>query len=235
MIIEDQFVISEMIISALEDFGFINTLVASSYAEALQKIKTEQPDFLIIDIELDGKKSGIDLAHIVNQNHQIPFIYLTGNTNRNVLNYAKLTNPYAILIKPFNPHELCTSIDLALYKYAQQNIKPSQNINQVINQCIFVKEKDGFKRLNFSDILYIQSDSVYLEIKTTDGNTYITRASISEFISKLNPGFVRIHRKYIVNTNYIDKVNASYIDLQGVILSIGQTYKAGLFHILNLA
>ncbi len=235
MIIEDQFVISEMIISALEDFGFINTLVASSYAEALQKIKTEQPDFLIIDIELDGKKSGIDLAHIVNQNHHIPFIYLTGNTNRNVLHYAKLTNPYAILIKPFNPHELCTSIDLALYKYAQQNIKPSQNINQVINQCIFVKEKDGFKRLNFSDILYIQSDSVYLEIKTTDGNTYITRASISEFISKLNPGFVRIHRKYIVNTNYIDKVNASYIDLQGVILSIGQTYKAGLFHILNLA
>ncbi len=47
MIIEDQFVISEMIISALEDFGFLNTLVASSYAEALQNIKTEQLDFLI--------------------------------------------------------------------------------------------------------------------------------------------------------------------------------------------
>ncbi|GAK90001.1 sigma-54-dependent transcriptional regulator [Nonlabens ulvanivorans] len=62
IVVEDEILIADNICDALEDLGYEVLEPAISYSEAVQRIEDEQPDIAILDIQLSGSKSGIDLA-----------------------------------------------------------------------------------------------------------------------------------------------------------------------------
>ncbi len=233
IIVEDEFLILEDLKSVLEDFGYNHIITASSFSNALTLFQEHEPDFAIIDIGLVGKKNGIDIANVIISKYNIPFIYLTGNTDKNMLNLAKLSNPYAILLKPFQPEEIRIAIDLATHKHAQHLLKTKQPNTQISG--VYIKVDDGYKQIFFDDILYIKSSTVYIKIYTTYGKIYTIRFSISDFYMKLNQSiFMRIHRSYIVNEKYINKINQTNITVQNQYIPIGKKYKDQLFNVLNI-
>lgn len=73
--------------------------MARSVQDAKYYIAQERPELVLLDIFLSGKETGIDLAEILKEDN-IPFIYLSANSNEQVLNKAKLTHPYGFLVKP---------------------------------------------------------------------------------------------------------------------------------------
>ena len=234
IIVEDEFVIAETISNSIKELKYEVLEPVSNYTEAIELIEKESPDIGILDIQLSGRKTGIDLAQVINEKYHFPFIFLTSKTDLFSLQEAKLTEPYAFLVKPFNKHELHASIELSLYNYSQRKHRHIAALNKVIKDCIFIKQKDQYIRLNYSDILYLQSDSVYIDIYTLQDKTYTIRASLNEYIDQLSVQFMRIHRSYIINVSNITKVDLAYVHLLDHKIPIGKKYKQSLFKKLNI-
>ncbi|MEL6939393.1 MAG: response regulator [Cyanobacteria bacterium J06598_1] len=122
MIVEDESIISLDIKSSLINLGYSVAGVAASGNAALTKISNTNPDLILMDIQLKGEMTGIDIAETVRSDFQIPVIYLTANADSATFQQAKSTSPYSYLLKPFGEKELGIAIELALHKHQQEQI-----------------------------------------------------------------------------------------------------------------
>ncbi len=125
LIVEDQFIEAKSLNVILTNAGYFVCGIARSVAAALSIIEKEKPDLILVDIFLQGEGTGIDLGNILNEKN-IAFIYLSANSNRQVLEAAKSTKPYGFMVKPFRAKDVLIMLDVALYlhKHRQpENIK----------------------------------------------------------------------------------------------------------------
>jgi DNA-binding NtrC family response regulator len=118
LIVEDESIIAQHLRAALEDGGYDISGIVNSVDKALRHIEKEPPFLVVLDIFLKGDGTGVDLAHILNRKN-IPFIYVSANCNREVLDAAKATRPYGFIVKPFRQKDLLVTLDIALYHYEQ--------------------------------------------------------------------------------------------------------------------
>jgi DNA-binding NtrC family response regulator len=116
LIVEDQFVEANYLRSMLERAGYVVSGIARSVQKARELIKQDKPAFVLLDIFLSGKSTGIDLANELKEEN-MPFIYLSANSNEEVLNAAKATQPYGFLIKPFREKDLLITMEIARYRH----------------------------------------------------------------------------------------------------------------------
>lgn len=117
LIVEDQFVEADYLRLLLEKAGYIITGIARSVPQAQKMIKEQRPDFVLLDIFLKGKQTGIDLAKMLAADN-IPFVYLSANSNEEILTCAKQTQPYGFLVKPFREKDLLVALEIARYRHA---------------------------------------------------------------------------------------------------------------------
>ena len=235
LIVENNFFIAQSIVLTLKSFGYQPIEPVETYTDALNTIKEHQPDLAILDIELSSKRSGIDLANTISDNHpNLPFIFLTAKTEKEILNQAKFANPNSILIKPFHAEALYATIEVVLYQHSNKNApKLTHNIQK--QDHLFIKQKDGYVKVNFIDILFIKSDGVYMDVLTTNQTTYTDRSSVNNYLNKLNQDFIQIHRSYIVNIKHVKKImDSSYVNINDKFLPIGRKYKNTLLKKLNI-
>ncbi len=119
LIVEDQFIEANNLQMILERSGFTVCGIASSVTEALSILEEHSPHIVLLDIFLKGKLTGIDLAKTLLK-REIAFVYLSANSNKEVLNAAKATRPYGFLIKPFREKDVLVTLDVARYLHAHR-------------------------------------------------------------------------------------------------------------------
>lgn len=136
LIVEDQFVEANYLSSMLERAGYTVCGIARSVQKANEIIKKEKPILVLLDIFLSGKETGIDLGKQLREDG-IAFIYLSANSNEDVLNAAKATQPYGFLVKPFREKDLLVTLEIARYRH--------EHSREVISK----KETDLLKQLSF--------------------------------------------------------------------------------------
>ncbi len=121
LVVEDSSITAKDLKMSLEDLGYIVTAMAASGEDAIKKVDNERPDLILMDIKLEGKMDGIDTANRINTElHFIPIIYLTGFTDKEMVNRAKITEAFGYLLKPYRVLELQTNIEMALSKHAME-------------------------------------------------------------------------------------------------------------------
>lgn len=233
LIVEDEAIIADKIEITLDSYGYETIGPAFSYSEAIELIESDKPDIAILDIQLGGKKSGIDLAIEINKKYHFPFIFLSSNSDSLTLEQAKNVEPFAYLVKPFGKEELYTSVEVALYNYAKQKEKALNEENLIIADALFIKDSKVFHRINFEDILYLQSDHIYIDIILKVGKKISVRGSLNEYMGKLSKSFFRSHRSYIVNVDFMTKLNHNKIEINGIEIPIGQNQREELLSKLN--
>lgn len=121
LIVEDEFIVANDLRMMLERSGYKVCGIAPSVAKALELIASKKPNWILLDIFLQGDKTGIDLAGQLTA-MAIPFIYISANTNQTILEAAKATLPYGFLVKPFREKDLLVMLDIAQYRHAQNLI-----------------------------------------------------------------------------------------------------------------
>lgn len=121
LIVEDETIVALDIKRTLERLNFDVTDMASSYEQVFNSIKNKQPDIILMDINLNSNKDGIEITHQIQKKSDIPVIYLTAYTNEDIISRAIKTNPVSYLLKPFKADELKSNILLGLYKSKSQN------------------------------------------------------------------------------------------------------------------
>lgn len=120
LVVEDEGIIALSIQRKLENMGYDVPVIASSGAEAIEEAAKSQPDLALMDIMLDGPMDGIEAATQIWHNFKIPVVYLTANSDAQTLERAKIAEPFAYLLKPFEDRELQTAIEIALYKHRME-------------------------------------------------------------------------------------------------------------------
>jgi DNA-binding NtrC family response regulator len=126
LIIEDELIVAKSIRRTLERNGIRVVGLARSAEKALELIEESQPTFALVDIFLSGTLTGIDLAEHLN-NKGIPFIYVSANSNQQILEAAKKTDPYGFIVKPFRERDLLVTLEIARFRH-ESKIKMSEAV-----------------------------------------------------------------------------------------------------------
>jgi DNA-binding LytR/AlgR family response regulator len=217
LIVEDKAIIAENLKISLEEAGYRVAGNVTSGERALEALAQELPDIVLMDIQLAGKMDGIQTTEQIKKIADVPVIYITDFSDRATIDRAKHTYPAAYLLKPFKAHDLLIAIDIALYNassgkpaQAAKTEKPSDTI-LTLKDRIFVKEKDAWQRINLDDVLWIEADGSYCEIRTKQ-KSYVQAISLKVFSQKvIHPMLVRVHRSLMVNIDKITSIKGNQL------------------------
>ncbi len=120
LIVEDEPIIAEDIATTLRNADYEVGNIAYSKEDVLEELTKSKTDLILLDINLDGEQEGIDIAKIIKEKYNIPFIFLTSYSDRATVDLAKATEPCGYIVKPFSEASLFTTIEIALVNFAQR-------------------------------------------------------------------------------------------------------------------
>ncbi len=223
LIIEDEMIIGAKISMLLSALGYEVTGIIPRGEEAVMHVEENQPDIVLLDINLKGQLDGIETAHLIHKIADIPIIYLTANSDEGTFNRAKATRPYAFISKPFKQIDLQRAIELTISRMAEDQtgkIEVSEHIEMeskeadepfILSDRIFVKHKEKMVKIFIADILYIEADRNYSHI-FTQNKEYMLTITLKAIEDKMpSHHFLRVHRSYIVNLAQVDEVAENHV------------------------
>jgi PAS domain S-box-containing protein len=116
-VVEDDAIISMNIREMLKSFGYKVTGYSYTGEAALRDIPEENPDIVLMDIKLQEELSGIDVARELSRNYDIPVVFLTAYSNKDIIEKVKEITPYGYILKPVTADRLNTMIEIIYNKY----------------------------------------------------------------------------------------------------------------------
>jgi len=182
---------------------------AATVMESIAVIKEQEPDIVLLDIELKDGNS----FQVLNACKPITFIPI----------FITAYNQYAIkaikfsaldyLLKPVNEFEFCNAINTAISQLDSSSTQ--QQINNLEEQYkttphkrIVLKTADSIHLIDINKIMYCKSDNSYTSFIIEDKKEIIVSKSIKEYADLLEEHhFIRPHQSYLVNIDFIDRIN----------------------------
>jgi DNA-binding LytR/AlgR family response regulator len=183
-------------------------------AEAAQDIiYQELPDLVLMDIDLNGKMTGLQLGERISH-LDIPIIYITSYADEQSYQQAQQSKLIAYLVKPISGFSLKVAIETAVRNVLSEDDAEHQNF--LSKNYLFFQRKGIYQKVYMRDIFLVKSSDNYCEVYSQSGEEFILRSSISK-MEQLLPSeeFMRVHRQYIVQLREI-----SSIDLQNNLLKL---------------
>lgn len=120
LVVEDEAIVAADLEDRLNRMGYLVVGTAESGLEAISKVHELDPDLVFMDIMLKGAMDGIEAAARVRSEKNVPVIFLTANSNDAIINRAKVSEPFAYLLKPFEERHLKINIEMSLYKHRME-------------------------------------------------------------------------------------------------------------------
>lgn len=170
LIVEDDPIVAADIESLiLEKKDYLVSGVAHDASSALDILANRIVDLILLDINLGSGPTGIDIAKVINEKHELPFIFLTAFSDEHTLAAASELGPSGYLVKPFNDRGLLTTIAVAL-RNAQNKPKEeliTSTFPMLTGQEIKILEfvLSGFSNKKISDKINISVNTVKFHLK----------------------------------------------------------------------
>lgn len=116
LIVEDEAVTAMSTAQILDALGYVVVGSVGTGEEAVARAVADAPDVVLMDVRLGGAMDGVDAAAQIRQRSDVPVIYVTGYTDRELLDRAKATRPYGYIVKPFDERDLVSNIEIAVHR-----------------------------------------------------------------------------------------------------------------------
>ena len=237
--VEDEPLFANNLEMFIDKLGYELVGMTDNSEEMLRFFVSLKPDLALIDINIKGSKNGIEVAQkIAESQNPIPVIFITSYDDKRHFEDAKQAHPYAYLVKPFDENILERTIELAFTRYAK--INPTENGEEwqndiLLRDSFFVKIGDTLQKINIKDIIVVEVQGKNC-ILYTSKDTFTIRMTLKEISSKLPvTDFVQVHRSFIVNANFIEKINIkeNTIKVLNKSIDISKNYKENLLQRIN--
>lgn len=221
LIVENEILIARQLSKYLEKQKYQVTGIARTGEQALELAKHENPDIILMDIDLDGDMDGIQTAAIVHKTLIIPIIYLTNLKDEQTFERASETLPATYLTKPFKNLDVRNAIEMSIKSLSllshdkakdvnisvELNLKGQKNDQAelyTLKDRLFIKNEDGaYERVMLDEIIYIQTDDHFITLYTQYGERKI-KYNLNQFIAFIkNYPIFRINKQTAVNANYV--------------------------------
>lgn len=226
LVVEDQIITAKDIQEQLEDAGYEVSGLARNYDDAMVLYHETQPDLVLLDIQLEGDKDGVDVARSISSFSQVPIIFLTSYEDDETLKRAKKTLPVAFILKPFRAKEFITNVDLALSNF----VKSQRLNNPSISDAVFLPAHDrGHVKVPTGSILYVRGEGAYVKIFTSDKQVFDIATNLGTLMRQLSlSDFARISRNHIINIQHLSKLDQNHVWVENQKFNIGEQYRKEL-------
>jgi len=196
VIVEDEALIAldlEMIMESM-DFNVVG--ISDNGDEALDIIASRDPDLILLDVNIKGQLDGIQLAEIIRTKTKKPFLYVTSYADKETLDRAKHTLPYGYILKPFSEAELKATIEIALFRFANDKERTSpelETINHAIHSDLTLKEFEvlldiynGLANQQIASKQFVSVNTIKTHVKNLYSKIDVhSRAELVKWLSKL--------------------------------------------------
>ncbi len=189
--------------------------------EANALLQINLPDLLILDVEMPGL-SGIQLAKSLTR---LPIIiFISSHVNYAVDAFEVDAIDY--LVKPVAPERMMRAVEKARMMIEMKHAHSGQEgLQAVTDDSFFIKEKNTFVRINYSDVLYIESLGDFVSIFLQTGEKKIALVGMKNLEQQLPATqFIRISRSQMVSKQKITSIDNVTVYLGKIALHVGKTY-----------
>lgn len=241
IIVDDELIARDVLQNYLQKYCPIIEVIgqAQHIKEAVPMIQSLQPQLVFMDVEMPFGNAFDILEACNGQRFETIFITAYSEYSLKALN---MSAAYYIL-KPIDITELVAAVNkvqLVILKSEAfnrteillQNLKLKSGKQQIILPTL-----QGFDVIKTADIVKLQANGNFTDVYLVNGSAKMICKFLKHFDEVLDEPFVRIHRSFIVNINYIksySKGSGGYVTLlDGSEMEVSATYKEGLLSVLG--
>lgn len=215
IVIEDEPLAVKVLVGYIENVPFLE--LVGSFKNALLAadfLREQSVDLLFLDIHLP-KLRGLDFLKTL---AQPPAVIVTTAYHQYAVEGFEL-NLTDYLLKPFSFERFLTAV---------QKVKKEEKagpLPPVERDYIFLYAQKKKVKIQFSDILFVESQREYVKVVTTRAE-HQSKMSTHE-IEAILPArlFRRVHRSFIVSVEKIEAFTAEVIDVGGFSIPIGRGFR----------
>lgn len=196
--------------------------------DALKSVQELKPDVMFLDIQMP-KISGFELLEVMENPPVVIFStaydqYAISAFEYNALDY---------LLKPFSQERFNLALDKARSAVLKSDSTNSivklnefRDSNEPLTHHVVVRQGSKIIVIPLSDIFYIEAQDDYVEIHSSKGN-FLKEKTMKYFESQLSSSdFVRVHRSYIIQMSYVDKIELYEKETHLVLMKDGSRLRA---------
>ncbi len=215
----------------------------STINEAISAIKTQKPDLVFMDIELQTG-TGFDILEQVGDiNFEVIFTTAFEQYALKAVKFSSLD----YLLKPIDLEELQKAVEKArkikdknIYSKQLETLLHNLKQQQPNNNKICLATADGYEFINVDEIMYCKAEGSYTTFKLTNGTSLLVSKHLKEYENLLtDQHFMRVHNSFLINLNEVKKYvksDGGYILMNnGESVSISRNKKEEFFNIMNLS
>lgn len=177
LIVEDDPVIADDLAYHIGRLGYGIVGPAGSLPEGKKLVKSVEADLALLDIHLDQRNDGIELARWLRKHHPMPIIFLTAFADELTIARAKKVHPDHYLLKPFQPHQIRVAIEIASNNFhspspASKVRSKLQKLNHQLPTPLTSREKEivllvseGLRNREMAKKLFISENTIKSHLK----------------------------------------------------------------------
>ena len=226
IIIEDEIPAQRILKSFIVKIPSLNLIDTFKAAiEANSFLNSNTVDIVFLDINLPDM-SGLDFIKTI---ENPPAIIMTTAYPDYAVTSFELDTIVDYLVKPFSFNRFLKAINKA-----ENRLKKTEQNEEVNEETIFLNVDKTLHKIVLSDILFIESDRNYITVVTQNQKlSYID--SLKNWKLKLpENNFVQVHKSFIINRKFVDKLSGNLLFIKGNKIPIGRTYKQELMKVLGV-
>lgn len=215
LIVEDESIIAFELARTLERMGLAVLGTASSGEEAIKMADRSEPDLVLMDVVLKGEMDGIQAAQRITQRVGSAIIYLTAHADRELLERARITGPYAYLVKPVTSRDLRFAVEMAVYRQTmERKLRESEERLRLLHEDAPLSSisTDGDGRL-------VMVNKACLDLLGYRAHEVLGK-SLYDFLPKESPGRLRGKLKKSVGGDEIFRTHLEMIRSDGASITV---------------
>jgi len=232
IIIDDEQPARDVIKHYLKDFSEVEIIgeVADGFS-GLKSIQELKPDLVFLDVQMP-KLTGLELLELLDQP---PLIIFSTAYDQYAIKAFEM-NAIDYLLKPYSKERFAQAVLKAISQAGNitRSIQPVQNLVKTLEespeflQRIAVKSRHKVSVVPVEEIIYLEAEGDYVMLHTKDAK-HLKEKTMKYFESHLDPSqYIRIHRSYIVNAKFIDRIEYYDKENYAVLMKNGAKLRASI-------
>lgn len=178
--------------------------------KALEYLSGHAADLVFLDINMPHL-SGISISKMLDKETQI--IFTTAHSEYALESYEVQAVDY--LLKPISFERFTQAMGKVTWKQGEQFNPPNH---------IIVKSGSRLHRIDPENIIYLEKDGNYITYYLTNDKV-LGRATVEEAMKGLPEYFVRVHKSFIVNANYVSSIERSTLFAGKTEIPVGASFQ----------
>ncbi|EDZ62006.1 Signal transduction response regulator [Sulfurimonas gotlandica GD1] len=216
-IVEDEAITALFLKDTFEEFGHNILCMYDNSAEMLEFLnKNRNIDLIFMDIQINGKLDGIDLAYEISIKYpKISIVFITSFKDDETIDRAKIVSPLGYIIKPV------VESDLNAILMVVESFKRNRQVvdNNIVEIGPYIYEKESKTVREADEIIYLsKNETIFLAYLIENKNSYISHeqlimkiwngesnreVSLRELIYRLRKKMPDLHIKNVPKIGYI--------------------------------